>query len=546
MQGKKKVVKVVVVVAVVAALAGGGYTLWGRSRMQNPMDGHMVMGFSPQPFTETVMSVPIQQTVSTVGTVYFEEELPVYGEDRLRVLDIKVAVGDVVEAGQQLVTYDVESAREDLERQIREAQIQLQNQELNIRRMTLGPTDAEIRNLEANIVNAKEAVERNKDAIIGIEANIVLRHQDIELARTELRRAEEEIETVEEDIAISLRLLTIGAITQEEHNRNADAREVALRAKEERDRALQAQYSQLEELDRQLQAAYRTVESSERDVQTAEQALYDSQLILSTEAEQIEYQQQRNQLELSRMNLQDLRDQLSRVTYETISPLSGIITAVEVSRGTTVETTTELLRVADPNRLIVKADILEFDAPLLELGQSVTMFMDVNPDMIYSGVITWISHAAVTQQAWAGSETVVPIEISVDDANELLRTGFNLESEIMVVNVQNALSISRQALRSDPFAGEHYVFLVNDQRQLERTPVTAGVQTEFRVEILSGLSEGDEIVGNPDDFMYDGMLFEDMGGMYGFGADYSDIGAGEGVPARRGGGGGPAMRVIVN
>ena len=58
----------------------------------------------------------------------------------------------------------------------------------------------------------------------------------------------------------------------------------------------------------------------------------------------------------------------------------------------------------------------------------------------------------------------------------------------------NALTVPTQAVINGPSPA---VFLVNQNHQLERQPVTLGLETPDKVEILSGLQAGDlVVVGN--------------------------------------------------
>jgi len=119
----------------------------------------------------------------------------------------------------------------------------------------------------------------------------------------------------------------------------------------------------------------------------------------------------------------------------------------------------------------------------------------------------------------------------------------------MVVDMPDVLNIARSAMLTDPETGQRYVFVVNPDRVLAKTIVATGVDAGAMVEIVDGLTEGTEIVGNPDDTMQDGMTLElpeadGTGGGMG-GSDYSDSESGQGVPPRGPGGRGPQRGVSV-
>ena len=74
------------------------------------------------------------------------------------------------------------------------------------------------------------------------------------------------------------------------------------------------------------------------------------------------------------------------------------------------------------------------------------------------------------------------------DVDERVLGGMNVSGEILVSSEQSALLISGEALISD--GGKWYVQLQSG----EMREVELGVTTDSRVQIVSGLSEGDIVV----------------------------------------------------
>jgi multidrug efflux pump subunit AcrA (membrane-fusion protein) len=69
--------------------------------------------------------------------------------------------------------------------------------------------------------------------------------------------------------------------------------------------------------------------------------------------------------------------------------------------------------------------------------------------------------------------------------------GMNGSIEIEVETIGNAVTMPVEALLED--ANADYVYTVRDGRA-QRTEIEIGRLTDTRVEILSGLSEGDEVI----------------------------------------------------
>jgi multidrug efflux pump subunit AcrA (membrane-fusion protein) len=168
-----------------------------------------------------------------------------------------------------------------------------------------------------------------------------------------------------------------------------------------------------------------------------------------------------------------------------------------------------MLKVADLNDLIVSANVEEYDAPLLALGQKVTMTSDGLEGKVYTGEITKINITASNASSNMGTETVVPIEISVDNPDGILKQNYNLDLEIETVNKEDVLCVSASAIGTDGKTDESYVYKVEND-VLKKTVVEVGDSDDTVTEILSGLDEGDTIVSTISDNMKDGMSLSEL------------------------------------
>jgi HlyD family secretion protein len=204
---------------------------------------------------------------------------------------------------------------------------------------------------------------------------------------------------------------------------------------------------------------------------------------------------------LTQLDLSDARKQLSDIQESAISPISGTVTTVNVSKGKSVDTSTVLVTIADFNDLIVKADISEYDVPKLAVGQTCFMTSDGLDGVSYTGVVLKIADSAVS----GGSGTVVPVEFSINEIDGMLKPGFNLDIDITVAQSGNVVAVPIVSILKDQTTGGNYVFKVDESRMVRRADVTLGLTGDMVVEVKSGVSEGDEIISSPTSSMFDGM-----------------------------------------
>ena len=202
-------------------------------------------------------------------------------------------------------------------------------------------------------------------------------------------------------------------------------------------------------------------------------------------------------LRSAQMSMEDTEDQLN--SYTITSPISGTVISKEVKAGDTVSNTaggTSLCTIYDLSYLQMTVNVDELEILSIKEGQSVTITADAISDRTFTGVVTSVSKAGTT----AGGTTTYPVTIRIDDTGDLL-PGMNATAEITTASTENALSIpnaavargnyvlvtrdSPSAANADPSmtAPEGYVYV----------KVTTGTSDDDYIAVTSGLQEGDTV-----------------------------------------------------
>jgi multidrug efflux pump subunit AcrA (membrane-fusion protein) len=139
----KKFLKVFVALVIIGGLAGGGwfgYNYYINSQQRSAFAANMGANMT-RVATERAARSDVQDIVSASGVVYLKNDVSIYSTATdVKVSEVLVEVGDSITDGQELVRYDVDSARKTLEKQIRQAEINLTDQKLSLESMTLPPT----------------------------------------------------------------------------------------------------------------------------------------------------------------------------------------------------------------------------------------------------------------------------------------------------------------------------------------------------------------------------------------------------------------------
>jgi len=178
------------------------------------------------------------------------------------------------------------------------------------------------------------------------------------------------------------------------------------------------------------------------------------------------------------------------------APISGKVTSISVSSGEMIAPSVPLLAIIDVSRIFVKVGISEKDISKINVGQKVSLEIDAFPEDKFRGEV--VSKGVAVDQI---SKTLeVKIEILQPEVD--IPVGVFARGDILVKTNQDALIIPSSALTRKKDGIYVYVIEEGIARQKE---VVLGIIQDERVEILSGLSEKEEIVVLGNQELKDGL-----------------------------------------
>jgi len=164
----------------------------------------------------------------------------------------------------------------------------------------------------------------------------------------------------------------------------------------------------------------------------------------------------------------------------------GVILDLNVREGAYIQPGMTVLSLADLNSIWVQVEVFEDQANWVGNGQRVIMHLPFIPGRIWEGVVDYV-YPTVDE-----TSRTVRVRLKFDNVDEVLKPGMYAEISIYGKELKDALSIPREALIR---AGKsERVILALGQGRFRPAQVVAGMEADNRVEILSGLSEGEEIV----------------------------------------------------
>jgi RND family efflux transporter MFP subunit len=169
------------------------------------------------------------------------------------------------------------------------------------------------------------------------------------------------------------------------------------------------------------------------------------------------------------------------------APSAGTVLSVAGTVGTRYTSGT-FITLGNLDDLQVQAMFTQSDVRFLKDGQKATITFATRPGETYSGKVTHIDPTATT------TGRLVRYGVTIDLGNRPARLLLGQSATVQVLTGQadGALYVPSQALRTSG-DGTTTVTVQNGGRQVRRT-VKLGVRGDQYIQIVSGLTDGDQVV----------------------------------------------------
>ncbi len=184
------------------------------------------------------------------------------------------------------------------------------------------------------------------------------------------------------------------------------------------------------------------------------------------------------------------------------APQSGLVAypssrTSEVREGVPVLFRQKLLSIPNLDSMQVETRIHESALDQVRMGQAVRVTIDAFPSVSYKGSVKSVA-VLPEQNSWSGNDTkVYETIVTIDEKVEHLKPGMTAVTEILVDSIPDVVTVPLHAVVQHD---EQTYVLVRENDNLEPRSVDLGRASETRVSIHHGLSEGESIAINPQEF----------------------------------------------
>ena len=249
------------------------------------------------------------------------------------------------------------------------------------------------------------------------------------------------------------------------------------------------------------------LEDAERNLRRKE-VLYEKGFIAKQEVEDAQklYENSKIQLQMAKRQLRtilgsDIEIDVENIDLESVdnvylrSPLNGIVTVVGVEEGEIITSGTQalggggtpIMTVAELEEMVVEANINEVDVGKLEVGQKAEIGFDAIRGKIYYGKVKKISPSSIVEE----NIVVYPVEVEILDSDERIRPGMTADLNIIMGEAKDIVCIPKESIIE---RNGRTMVLTRKDGKVTPKPIETGLEGDIKVEIKSGLMEGDTIL----------------------------------------------------
>ncbi len=179
------------------------------------------------------------------------------------------------------------------------------------------------------------------------------------------------------------------------------------------------------------------------------------------------------------------------------APIAGVVYDLAARPGAYLNVGDLVANVGQVGRLRVKVYVDEPELGRVQEGQPVSITWDAVPGRSWEGTVERKPANVVP----LGSRQVGEVLCTIDNTGRVLLPGTNVDAHIRTATVADALTIPKECLRRD--ASGAGVFLLRDGK-LAWKPVSTGASSVTRVQVLQGLTAGDEVALPSEQTLHDG------------------------------------------
>jgi len=179
--------------------------------------------------------------------------------------------------------------------------------------------------------------------------------------------------------------------------------------------------------------------------------------------------------------------QQAQVAYSrVVSPMAGVVADRPLNEGDIAAPGMPLATIMDISRVVARINIPQADAPFVKVGQTALIGQTDNSDQVEGKV-------AVVSPATDPNTTTVQVWVQIVNTGERLKPGSTVHASIVTEEYKAATVVPVAAILPGEEGGTA-VLTVDSSSVAHKKAVKLGVREKNQVQLLSGVTPGEEVV----------------------------------------------------
>ncbi|MBU1106599.1 MAG: efflux RND transporter periplasmic adaptor subunit [Candidatus Riflebacteria bacterium] len=177
------------------------------------------------------------------------------------------------------------------------------------------------------------------------------------------------------------------------------------------------------------------------------------------------------------------------------APFDGVIVSRRSDPGAMANPAASLFRIEQNDPVKIIASVIERDIDQMKVGKTRVLVQLDSIDQIYEGVVDLV-HPSIDSVSRTGR-----VEILLKNPDNRLRTGMFAKLSFLLNTSSDVPIVARDSLVRHN--GQHFAYVIENGCAIKRL-VKIGIIDEARVEIVSGLKPGEQIISRGLEFVREG------------------------------------------
>src|SRR5208283_192151 len=177
-----------------------------------------------------------------------------------------------------------------------------------------------------------------------------------------------------------------------------------------------------------------------------------------------------------------------------LAPINGQVIVATTQPGQTVTTTDDVVVLSD--HLIVRAQVDETDIGRVKPNQDAIISLDAYPDTKIKAKVEHIYYESTT----VNNVTIYNVDLLAQEVPSFFRSGMNANVDFIIEKKDNILLLPLSTITKKD--GQNFILVKNsDKEKSVMREIQTGISDDKNVEIIGGISEGDNVVIKVKEFL---------------------------------------------